>query len=35
VRFPEPKYGGGVDEEWVSPVLITDVLPRVVAGDQP
>jgi hypothetical protein len=28
VRFPEPRFGGGVDEEWVSPVLITDVLPR-------
>jgi preprotein translocase subunit YajC len=28
VRFSNRRYNGEADEEWVSPVLITDVLPR-------
>jgi hypothetical protein len=27
VRFPDG-YGGKVDEQWISPVLITDVIPK-------
>lgn len=35
VRFSERRIGGGADEEWISPVLITDVLPRGPGEDRP